>query len=159
VLGGVDLNGPHLFTVRRAARRARGRAPDLRRGAPWRGEAAPAAAAAPLALCSRAAESSKTQIFQPCKRPPIAALAPRPAPAAAPQIFPHGSTDALPFATMGSGSLNAMAVFEAGFKEDMTKEEAMALVAAAIRRRGAWGNGERAGWGGGGPRQCVLGTC
>jgi 20S proteasome alpha/beta subunit len=50
------------------------------------------------------------------------------------QIFPHGSTDCLPFATMGSGSLNAMAVFEAGFKEDMTKEEAMALVAAAIRR-------------------------
>ncbi|KIY99164.1 20S proteasome subunit beta 2 [Monoraphidium neglectum] len=48
-------------------------------------------------------------------------------------IFPHGSTDALPYATMGSGSLNAMAVFEAGFKEDMTKEEAMALVAAAIR--------------------------
>jgi hypothetical protein len=35
---------------------------------------------------------------------------------------------------MGSGSLNAMAVFEAGFKEDMTREEAMALVAAAIRR-------------------------
>lgn len=48
-------------------------------------------------------------------------------------IFPHGSTDCLPYATMGSGSLNAMAVFEAGFKEDMTRDEAMALVAAAIR--------------------------
>ncbi|KAF6252229.1 nucleophile aminohydrolase [Scenedesmus sp. NREL 46B-D3] len=34
-------------------------------------------------------------------------------------IFPHGSTDALPYATMGSGSLNAMAVFEAGYKDDM----------------------------------------
>lgn len=48
-------------------------------------------------------------------------------------VYPHGSTDSLPFATMGSGSLNAMAVFEAGYKDDMTKEEAMALVAAAIR--------------------------
>ncbi|KAF8054987.1 PBB2 [Scenedesmus sp. PABB004] len=48
-------------------------------------------------------------------------------------IFPHGSTDALPYATMGSGSLNAMAVFEAGYKDDMTREEAMALAARAIR--------------------------
>jgi 20S proteasome subunit beta 2 len=48
-------------------------------------------------------------------------------------IYPHGSTDSLPFATMGSGSLNAMAVFEAGYKDDMSREEAMALVAAAIR--------------------------
>lgn len=50
------------------------------------------------------------------------------------QIYPHGSTDALPFATMGSGSLNAMAVFEAGYKDDMTKQEAMELAARAIRR-------------------------
>jgi 20S proteasome subunit beta 2 len=35
---------------------------------------------------------------------------------------------------MGSGSLNAMAVFESSYKDDMTKEEAMALVARAIRR-------------------------
>ena len=49
------------------------------------------------------------------------------------QVYPHGSTDALPFATMGSGSLNAMAMFEAGYKDNMTKEEAMALVASAIR--------------------------
>jgi len=48
-------------------------------------------------------------------------------------VFPHGSTDALPFVTMGSGSLNAMSVFESGFKEDMTREEAMELVARAIK--------------------------
>lgn len=34
---------------------------------------------------------------------------------------------------MGSGSLNAMAVFEDGYKEDLTKEEGMDLVARAIR--------------------------
>ena len=34
---------------------------------------------------------------------------------------------------MGSGSLNAMAVFEASYKEDMTQDEAEALVARAIR--------------------------
>ena len=34
---------------------------------------------------------------------------------------------------MGSGSLNAMAVFEASYKEDMTQKEAEALVARAIR--------------------------
>lgn len=34
---------------------------------------------------------------------------------------------------MGSGSLNAMAVFEASYKEDMTQQEAEALVARAIR--------------------------
>ena len=38
---------------------------------------------------------------------------------------------------MGSGSLNAMAVFEASYKEDMTQEEAEALVARAIRS-GTW---------------------
>lgn len=48
-------------------------------------------------------------------------------------VYPHGSTDSLPYCTMGSGSLNAMAVFEDGYKDDMTREEAMALVAAAIR--------------------------
>ena len=48
-------------------------------------------------------------------------------------VYPHGSTDALPFCTMGSGSLNAMAVYEAGYKEDLSKEEAMALTARAIR--------------------------
>ena len=48
-------------------------------------------------------------------------------------VYPHGSTDSLPYCTMGSGSLNAMAVFESGYKDDLTKEEAMALVARAIR--------------------------
>ncbi|CAG9463496.1 unnamed protein product [Pedinophyceae sp. YPF-701] len=48
-------------------------------------------------------------------------------------VYPHGSTDALPFCTMGSGSLNAMAVFEAGYRDGMDKQEAMALVARAIR--------------------------
>ena len=49
------------------------------------------------------------------------------------QVHPHGSTDSLPFCTMGSGSLAAMSVFEAGFKESMSREDAVALVARAIR--------------------------
>ncbi|KAK0553504.1 proteasome core particle subunit beta 2 [Tilletia horrida] len=55
--------------------------------------------------------------------------------ASGPQLFtvaPHGSTDKLPYVTMGSGSLAAMAVFESGWKKDMTREEAIALVTAAI---------------------------
>lgn len=48
-------------------------------------------------------------------------------------VYPHGSTDALPFATMGSGSLNAMAVFEAGYRDGMPRDAAVALVARAIR--------------------------
>ncbi len=42
--------------------------------------------------------------------------------ATGPQLFtvaPHGSTDKLPYVTMGSGSLAAMAVFESGWKQDM----------------------------------------
>ncbi|KAF8413339.1 hypothetical protein HHK36_001318 [Tetracentron sinense] len=35
-------------------------------------------------------------------------------------IYPHGSTDTLPFATMGSGSLAAMSVFESKYREDPT---------------------------------------
>ncbi|KAJ6691380.1 PROTEASOME SUBUNIT BETA [Salix koriyanagi] len=35
-------------------------------------------------------------------------------------IYPHGSTDTLPFATMGSGSLAAMAVFESKYKEGLS---------------------------------------
>ncbi|WWC66255.1 uncharacterized protein I206_100156 [Kwoniella pini CBS 10737] len=53
-----------------------------------------------------------------------------------PQLFTvhaHGSTDKLPYVTMGSGSLAAMAVFESSFKENMKREEAIALVARAIR--------------------------
>jgi len=48
-------------------------------------------------------------------------------------IYPHGSTDSLPYCTMGSGSLNAMSVFEAGYKDGMTKEEGVELVTRAIR--------------------------
>jgi 20S proteasome subunit beta 2 len=48
-------------------------------------------------------------------------------------IYPHGSTDSLPFATMGSGSLNAMAVFEDEYRDDLPRGEAVALVAKAIR--------------------------
>lgn len=35
-------------------------------------------------------------------------------------IYPHGSTDKLPYVTMGSGSLAAMSVFESRFVADMS---------------------------------------
>jgi 20S proteasome subunit beta 2 len=47
-------------------------------------------------------------------------------------IYPHGSTDKLPFVTMGSGSLAAMAIFEAEYRDDLTEEEAKALVHKGI---------------------------
>lgn len=47
-------------------------------------------------------------------------------------IYPHGSTDTLPFATMGSGSLAAMAMFESKYKEGMTRDEGIKLVTEAI---------------------------
>ncbi|GAB4840499.1 Proteasome subunit beta type-7-A [Ancistrocladus abbreviatus] len=47
-------------------------------------------------------------------------------------IYPHGSTDTLPFATMGSGSLAAMAVFESKYREGLTREEGIDMVAEAI---------------------------
>jgi 20S proteasome subunit beta 2 len=47
-------------------------------------------------------------------------------------VYPHGSTDSLPYVTMGSGSLAAMAVFEAQYKSGMTLEEAKALVHAGV---------------------------
>jgi len=47
-------------------------------------------------------------------------------------IYPHGSTDFLPYVTMGSGSLAAMAVFENGYKENLNEQEAIDLVEAAI---------------------------
>ncbi len=52
-------------------------------------------------------------------------------------IHAHGSTDKLPYVTMGSGSLAAMAVFESSYKEHMTKQEAVDMVARAIRS-GIW---------------------
>jgi 20S proteasome subunit beta 2 len=48
-------------------------------------------------------------------------------------VYPHGSTDSLPYATMGSGSLAAMAVFENGFKDGMDEKEAITLCASAIK--------------------------
>ena len=48
-------------------------------------------------------------------------------------VYPHGSTDKLPFVTMGSGSLAAMALFESQYKADLTKEEAIQLVITGIR--------------------------
>ncbi|XP_074654775.1 proteasome subunit beta type-7-like [Tubulanus polymorphus] len=47
-------------------------------------------------------------------------------------VWPHGSTDTLPYVTMGSGSLAAMSVFEARYKIDMERDEAMKLVRDAI---------------------------
>ncbi|KAI0363274.1 proteasome subunit [Pilatotrama ljubarskyi] len=55
--------------------------------------------------------------------------------ATGPQLFtihPHGSTDKLPYVTMGSGSLAAMAVFEAKWQPNMEREDALELVCAAI---------------------------
>jgi len=48
-------------------------------------------------------------------------------------VYPHGSTDKLPFATMGSGSLAAMSVFESGYKDNMEEKEAVELVTAAVQ--------------------------
>jgi 20S proteasome subunit beta 2 len=48
-------------------------------------------------------------------------------------VHPHGSSDKLPYVTMGSGSLAAMAVFEDRYKPDLSEEEAKELVADAIR--------------------------
>jgi len=47
-------------------------------------------------------------------------------------VYPHGSTDSLPYVTMGSGSLAAMAVFEAEYKSKMSLEEAKKMVHMAI---------------------------
>jgi len=47
-------------------------------------------------------------------------------------IYPHGSVDKLPYATMGSGSLAAMSVFESRWKPDMDEEEGKKLVRDAI---------------------------
>mmetsp|Transcript_82395 Transcript_82395/g.191359 ORF Transcript_82395/g.191359 Transcript_82395/m.191359 type:complete len:278 (-) Transcript_82395:133-966(-) len=49
------------------------------------------------------------------------------------QIYPHGSTDMLPFTTMGSGSLAAMSVLESDYQEDLSVEDGKKLVAKAIR--------------------------
>lgn len=48
-------------------------------------------------------------------------------------VHAHGSTDKLPYVTMGSGSLAAMSVFETMWKQSLTKEEAIELCAEAIK--------------------------
>jgi len=47
-------------------------------------------------------------------------------------IYPHGSTDKIPYATMGSGSLAAMSVFENRWKENMDEATAIHVVRDAI---------------------------
>jgi len=48
-------------------------------------------------------------------------------------VYPHGSTDRLPFCTMGSGSLAAMAVFESKYRDDLEEKEAVELVSEAVQ--------------------------
>lgn len=52
-------------------------------------------------------------------------------------VHAHGSTDKLPYVTMGSGSLAAMSVFESMWKPSLTKEEAIKLTSDAIQA-GIW---------------------
>lgn len=47
-------------------------------------------------------------------------------------VHAHGSTDKLPYVTMGSGSLAAMSVFETQWKPDLTRDEAVELCSQAI---------------------------
>lgn len=47
-------------------------------------------------------------------------------------VHAHGSTDKLPYVTMGSGSLAAMSVFETQWKQNMTRDEAVKLASEAI---------------------------
>ena len=47
-------------------------------------------------------------------------------------VAPHGSTDKLPYVTMGSGSLAAMAVFESGWRKDLPLDDAVQLVVQSI---------------------------
>lgn len=48
-------------------------------------------------------------------------------------VHAHGSTDKLPYVTMGSGSLAAMSVFETKWKQNLTREEAVNLTSEAIQ--------------------------
>jgi len=47
-------------------------------------------------------------------------------------IYPHGSSESLPFTTMGSGSRAAMAVIEGRWKPGLTEDEAKLLMRDAI---------------------------
>jgi len=48
-------------------------------------------------------------------------------------VHAHGSTDKLPYVTMGSGSLAAMSVFETQWKGNLTRQEAIDLCSEAIK--------------------------
>jgi 20S proteasome subunit beta 2 len=52
-------------------------------------------------------------------------------------VHAHGSTDKLPYVTMGSGSLAAMSVFESTWKPKLNRDEAIKLCAQAIEA-GIW---------------------
>ncbi|KZM20033.1 Proteasome endopeptidase complex [Ascochyta rabiei] len=52
-------------------------------------------------------------------------------------VHAHGSTDKLPYVTMGSGSLAAMSVFETQWKPSLSREAAVELCANAIEA-GIW---------------------
>ncbi|KAI5306302.1 proteasome core particle subunit beta 2 [Ascosphaera pollenicola] len=47
-------------------------------------------------------------------------------------VHAHGSTDKLPYVTMGSGSLAAMSVFETMWKPNLNKDQAIELCSEAI---------------------------
>lgn len=47
-------------------------------------------------------------------------------------VHAHGSTDKLPYVTMGSGSLAAMSVFETQWKQKMSRDDAVKLASDAI---------------------------
>lgn len=47
-------------------------------------------------------------------------------------VYPHGSSDSLPFAAMGSGCLAAMAILESGYYDNMSLADATSLVTRAI---------------------------
>ncbi|KAJ9647141.1 proteasome core particle subunit beta 2 [Coniosporium tulheliwenetii] len=48
-------------------------------------------------------------------------------------VHAHGSTDKLPYVTMGSGSLAAMSVFETSWKRSLSRDDAVKLCADAIQ--------------------------
>lgn len=48
-------------------------------------------------------------------------------------VHAHGSTDKLPYVTMGSGSLAAMSVFESTWKHGLDRQGAINLCAEAIK--------------------------
>ncbi len=47
-------------------------------------------------------------------------------------IYPHGSSDSLPYASMGSGSLAAMAMLENEYRDGLSLEDAKGLICRAI---------------------------